>query len=178
MKRSRWSITPSRATEDADLPGFYGSDGTRARDPRRDRPVLALPGLSGNGRGFPTSAGLLAVGLAGIAGCGRGRPAAFCGISAGCTLPQLRTGATKATPDLLVPREWARQRLSESTLVQPTGVSCCRRRSGTRSSTRRSRGLFVMSRAGNSTLPVLAFVLVLFAGCGGTRSLTFRGNTK
>jgi hypothetical protein len=36
-----------------------------------------------------------------------------------------------------------------------------------------------MSRAGNSTLPVLAFVLVLFAGCGGTRSLTFLGgNTK
>jgi hypothetical protein len=51
---------PRAATEHADLKGFYGSDGTRTRDLRRDRPVMALPGCAGIGgdygreQGFPT----------------------------------------------------------------------------------------------------------------------------
>jgi hypothetical protein len=39
----RRSITPSRATKDANLQVCYGSDGTRTRDLRRDRPVLVVP---------------------------------------------------------------------------------------------------------------------------------------
>ena len=38
MKRSRRSFTPTPATEEADLQALYGSDGTRTRDLRRDRP--------------------------------------------------------------------------------------------------------------------------------------------
>jgi hypothetical protein len=36
----------------ADLQDFYGSDGTRTRDLRRDRPVFGAAGLSGDRRGF------------------------------------------------------------------------------------------------------------------------------
>jgi hypothetical protein len=39
MRRSRRSTAPASATRDADLQAFYGSDGTRTRDLRRDRPV-------------------------------------------------------------------------------------------------------------------------------------------
>jgi hypothetical protein len=39
MKRSRRSFTPGPATKHADLQVLYGSDGTRTRDLRRDRPV-------------------------------------------------------------------------------------------------------------------------------------------
>jgi hypothetical protein len=35
--------TACKCAEDADLQGVYGSDGTRTRDLRRDRPVMALP---------------------------------------------------------------------------------------------------------------------------------------
>ena len=44
MKRGRRSFAPIPATKDANLQGLYGSDGTRTRDLRRDRPVVALPG--------------------------------------------------------------------------------------------------------------------------------------
>jgi hypothetical protein len=71
--------------------------------------------------GIPEVSSLLAVGLAGIAGCGRGRPAAFCGISAGCNVASVANRRNEGDPDLLVPREWARQRSSESTLVQASG---------------------------------------------------------
>jgi hypothetical protein len=43
MKRNRRSFCAEPATENADLQAFIGSDGTRTRDLRRDRPVLALP---------------------------------------------------------------------------------------------------------------------------------------
>jgi hypothetical protein len=39
MARSRRSITPMLTTKDADLQDVYGSDGTRTRDLRRDRPL-------------------------------------------------------------------------------------------------------------------------------------------
>ena len=42
---SRRLFAPNEATKDPDLQGvFYGSDGTRTRDLRRDRPVLVVPG--------------------------------------------------------------------------------------------------------------------------------------
>jgi hypothetical protein len=44
MRRSRRSSALVQATKDAYLQEVYGSDGTRTRDLRRDRPVLALPG--------------------------------------------------------------------------------------------------------------------------------------
>jgi hypothetical protein len=65
MQRSRRSNTPEQSTEDANLQVVYGSDGTRTRDLRRDRPGMALPELSGNLRGFPPR-------VAGIAGSRRG----------------------------------------------------------------------------------------------------------
>jgi hypothetical protein len=49
MKIDRRSFAPRRATEHADLQGLYGSDGTRTRDLRRDRPVMALAGCAGIG---------------------------------------------------------------------------------------------------------------------------------
>jgi hypothetical protein len=43
MIRSRRSFAPAQATKEAVLQVLYGSDGTRTRDLRRDRPVMALP---------------------------------------------------------------------------------------------------------------------------------------
>jgi hypothetical protein len=40
MKRDRRSFAPERTTIHVDLQGFYGSDGTRTRDLRRDRPAF------------------------------------------------------------------------------------------------------------------------------------------
>src|SRR5215216_142995 len=57
---------------------FYGSDGTRTRDLRRDRPVMALPGCAGIGgdyrheKGFST---LVLRGFPGAAGTFRRPPA-------------------------------------------------------------------------------------------------------
>jgi hypothetical protein len=62
-----------------------GSDGTRTRDLRRDRPVMALPARAGDRRGLPARAGLSDLGVAGIRGCGRGSPGALCGMCAGWT---------------------------------------------------------------------------------------------
>ena len=44
MKRGRRSFVSNPVRKDADLQGVYGSDGTRTRDLRRDRPVLVVPG--------------------------------------------------------------------------------------------------------------------------------------
>src|ERR687891_2804320 len=49
MERSRRSIAPGSTTKDSYLQVVYGSDGTRTRDLRRDRPVMALPGWAGIG---------------------------------------------------------------------------------------------------------------------------------
>src|ERR671918_280241 len=40
MERSRRSLAPVSTTKDTYVQGIYGSDGTRTRDLRRDRPVL------------------------------------------------------------------------------------------------------------------------------------------
>jgi hypothetical protein len=40
MKRGRRSFAPKPTTKDADLQELYGSDGTRTRDLRRDRPAF------------------------------------------------------------------------------------------------------------------------------------------
>jgi hypothetical protein len=58
--------------------GFYGSDGTRTRDLRRDRPVLAVRAAAGmNGDLRPEQALSTATlrGLPGVGGSFRGRPA-------------------------------------------------------------------------------------------------------
>jgi hypothetical protein len=52
MDRSRRSFAPRPTTKDANLQIFYGSDGTRTRDLRRDRPVLPLPGWAGTSGDF------------------------------------------------------------------------------------------------------------------------------
>jgi hypothetical protein len=44
MTRSRRFFSPTPTIKGADLQELYGSDGTRTRDLRRDRPVMALPG--------------------------------------------------------------------------------------------------------------------------------------
>jgi hypothetical protein len=49
MDGSRWSFAPKQTTRDADLQGFYGSDGTRTRDLRRDRPNQVRRRASRNG---------------------------------------------------------------------------------------------------------------------------------
>ena len=75
-----------QTTGGADFAGTLGdgSDGTRTRDLRRDRPVMALPGLSADGRGFPARAGPFDPSVAGIGGCEREVPGASRGIAAGC----------------------------------------------------------------------------------------------
>jgi hypothetical protein len=66
---SRRSITPGSATKDADLQDvFYGSDGTRPRDLRRDRPVLVYPGWPGASGDLPREQGFSSVGLRGLPG--------------------------------------------------------------------------------------------------------------
>ena len=44
MLGGRRRFAPPKATKHADVQDCYGSDGTRTRDLRRDRPVLVLPG--------------------------------------------------------------------------------------------------------------------------------------
>jgi hypothetical protein len=66
----------------ADLQDFYGSDGTRTRDLRRDRPVFGAAGLSGDRRGFRREL-VFRPAVAGIGGRGRELPATSCGMSAG-----------------------------------------------------------------------------------------------
>src|SRR6266508_4893990 len=79
--KSRRSITPEWATQDADLQDvFYGSDGTRTRDLRRDRPVSPLPespGLSGDSRPEQDLSSAVLRGLPGAGGSLRGPPAGW-----------------------------------------------------------------------------------------------------
>jgi hypothetical protein len=53
MRRSRRSSAPRSTTKDDDLQAFYGSDGTRTRDLRRDRPVGAQPVQPASTRNHP-----------------------------------------------------------------------------------------------------------------------------
>jgi hypothetical protein len=69
-KRSRRSSTPSSVTKIAICRYFTGSDGTRTRDLRRDRPVIALPGLSGDMRGSPREQDFPTLPLRGFGGTG------------------------------------------------------------------------------------------------------------
>src|SRR5262245_61774243 len=78
--------------------GVYGSDGTRTRDLRRDRPVMALPrwaGIGGNALGEQGVPSVKLRGSASVGGSFRRRPAGSVrdavlaqsqtnGISAGC----------------------------------------------------------------------------------------------
>ncbi len=61
-----------------------GSDGTRTRDLRCDRPVLPF-GLTGDQRGFVVRAGPSAHRFAGITGPGQELPTTSCGMCAGWT---------------------------------------------------------------------------------------------
>jgi hypothetical protein len=62
IDRNLRSFALDRQQEHANLQGVYGSDGTRTRDLRRDRPVLVFPGSAGVGgdywreQGFSTLA--------------------------------------------------------------------------------------------------------------------------
>jgi hypothetical protein len=80
MRRSRRSFTPGWATKDADLQVVYGSDGTRTRDLRRDRPVLVFPGWAGVGGDYGREQGFSTLALRGWAGAGGSfrRPRAGC----------------------------------------------------------------------------------------------------
>ena len=78
------------------MQGLYGSDGTRTRDLRRDRPVLAS-GLSGDRRGFTAGAGRSDPAVAGTRGRGREFAATSCGMCAEMrSLSQLATTGTWA----------------------------------------------------------------------------------
>jgi hypothetical protein len=59
MKETRRSFSSSRREEDADLQGVYGSDGTRTRDLRRDRPSQAPRRLATNSSVRPHLQGFL-----------------------------------------------------------------------------------------------------------------------
>src|SRR6266540_856518 len=72
-EEGRRSFTSSRATKPADLQDIYsGSDGTRTRDLRRDRPVKAQPVQSAATLNYRWSRHF----LTGPSGCDRLRPAA------------------------------------------------------------------------------------------------------
>jgi hypothetical protein len=58
MKRRRRSFAPNRATKDVDLQGLYGSDGTRTRDLRRDRPLRGSRGERRRARDLSVHAAL------------------------------------------------------------------------------------------------------------------------
>jgi hypothetical protein len=78
MPRSRRSSAPEQATKHAYMQGFYGSDGTRTRDLRRDRPVMAVPGLAGMSGDLRLEQALSTAavrGLPAVGGSFRGRPA-------------------------------------------------------------------------------------------------------
>src|SRR5437773_2732779 len=68
-----------------DLQGFYGSDGTRTRDLRRDRPVLPLPGWPGSGGDYPRQ-WAFRQGPCGDCRASAGASVSSCGICAGCVV--------------------------------------------------------------------------------------------
>jgi hypothetical protein len=79
--RNRRSLTSARATQHADLQGsFYGSDGTRTRCLRRDRPIIAVPGWAGIGGNLRSERGFPRIRTRGFPGRGGGfrRPRAGC----------------------------------------------------------------------------------------------------
>ena len=80
MKIGRRSFAPRAAAKDPDVQVLYGSDGTRTRDLRRDRPVLVSPGWAGVGGDFRHEQAFSAVVLRGLPGVGGGlrRPPAGC----------------------------------------------------------------------------------------------------
>ena len=80
MKRGRRSFVSNPVRKDADLQGVYGSDGTRTRDLRRDRPVLVVPGSPGVGGDYRRERGFSAMALRGLSGAGGSfrRPPAGC----------------------------------------------------------------------------------------------------
>jgi hypothetical protein len=70
----RRSIAPRPATKGSDFQGvFYGSDGTRTRDLRRDRAVMVPPGCPGITGDYRHEQVFSRVGLRGLAGM-RGSP--------------------------------------------------------------------------------------------------------
>ena len=80
MKRSRRSFAPKVTTKASDLQVFYGSDGTRTRDLRRDRPILVIPGWAGIGGDFRREQDFSTPGLrvfAGTCGSFRRPPAGY-----------------------------------------------------------------------------------------------------
>src|SRR5919106_5770464 len=60
-----------------------GSDGTRTRDLRRDRPVMVAPGLAAISGDLMAIAGLFDADVAGIRGCRRELPGTSCGMGGG-----------------------------------------------------------------------------------------------
>jgi hypothetical protein len=80
MKTSRRSSAPNPATKHADLQGLYGSDGTRTRDLRRDRPVLLVPGCPGICGDLPLQQAFSALAFRALPGVGGSvrRPPAGC----------------------------------------------------------------------------------------------------
>src|SRR6266511_3813761 len=105
--KSRRSIAPKEATKDADLQDvFYGSDGTRTRDLRRDRPVrgsrrlATMPAQSLYSCGFPRFSRVSSAWLSEadftrlLPVCCPARPAGKCGrlVSWFTAVPMVRDG--------------------------------------------------------------------------------------
>ena len=90
---SRRSHAPMLATKDPSLQDlFYGSDGTRTRDLRRDRPVLVSPGWAGIGGDRLGEQGISLMILRGLPGSG----GSFRRPPAGCTRDEMLSNI--ATP--------------------------------------------------------------------------------
>jgi hypothetical protein len=128
MKTSRRSSAPNPATKHADLQGLYGSDGTRTRDLRRDRPVTAFrgrPRLCGDSWREQGFSSVLLRGLPGVVGSFRRPPAGSARDRARCcTAP--REPRTRALDPLLT---ISRSRQPLATDGNDVGLCCGFRRS-------------------------------------------------
>jgi len=88
--KSRRSFTPILATKHANLQDvFSGSDGTRTRDLRRDRPVLPLADWAGIGGDSPREQGVSLLAWRGLPGAGGNLRGPRAGPARDASLPEL-----------------------------------------------------------------------------------------
>jgi hypothetical protein len=90
-RRSRGIGTSSRETRAEQGEERDGSDGTRTRDLRRDRPVMALQGSAGIGGDSRREQGLSTLAFRGLAGVGDGLREPRAGSARDAALPRERT---------------------------------------------------------------------------------------
>jgi hypothetical protein len=96
---------------------FYGSDGTRTRDLRRDRPVMALAAWAGIGGDYRQEQGFPMGPVRGLAGAGGDLREPRAGSARDATLPYQKTESSVGARAVLVRSRTLPQRLERLFMV-------------------------------------------------------------